>query len=641
MFILKRSKSNPILTPSPEHFWEASATFNPSPVKVGKKIHVTYRAISAPDVLAIPKQVSTIGVAEYSKEKKCINHIQLIQPEMEWEKCGCEDPRTTYFEGKYYTFYTALSKFPFGADGIKCAVAISKDLKSIKEKHLVTPFNAKAMCLFPERINGKIVVIFSAHTDEPPAKMCIKEFNKIEDLWNSDSWSQFESEIDSRVIDPRRGESDHCEVGATPIKTKYGWLLIYSHIQHYFNEHERVFGIEAILLDLKDPRKIIGRTKGPMLVPEEPYELEGQVSNIVFPSGVLVDGDTLNIYYGAADSSGCIAQISLTDLVSSISTILAPGWHLKRYAKNPIIVPNKNHAWEEQATLNPGALKIKKTTYLLYRAISNDNTSTVGLATTEDGYTISSRLINPIYVPRTQYEMKKVEGGNSGCEDPRVVKIGDMIYMFYTAFDGIGPPRVAATSISEKDFINQHFTWSDPELVTPLDVDDKDACILPEKINNKYFVFHRIGTDICGDYLPSLDFSKHKVNKCIRIIGPRPGMWDGVKVGIAGPPIKTKKGWLLLYHAISKENHTYRVGALLLDLKDPTVVLARSTDPIFEPEEQYEKVGVVNGVVFPCGMIEVGKHLFVYYGGADTVVGVATIETKVILDSLTRGYIQN
>jgi len=177
--------------------------------------------------------------------------------------------------------------------------------------------------------------------------------------------------------------------------------------------------------------------------------------------------------------------------------------------------------------------------------------------------------------------------------------------------------------------------------VTPLEVDDKDACILPEKINNKYFVLHRIGRDICGDFLPSLDFKKHKVTKCIKIIGPRPGMWDGIKVGIAGPPIKTKKGWLLLYHGISKENHTYRVGALLLDLKDPTIVLARSTDPIFEPQESYEKVGVVNGVVFPCGMIEVGKLLFVYYGGADTVIGVATIETKILLNALTREYIQN
>lgn len=639
MFIVKRAQENPLLTPSPEHFWEASATFNPSPVKVGKKLYVTYRALSAPDVLAKPRQLSTVGVAELGKNGRFEKHRQFIVPEAEWEKYGCEDPRTTYFEGKYYTFYTALSNFPFGAEGIKCAVAVSKNFDTVSERHLVTPFNAKAMSLFPERINGKVVVIFSAHTDAPPAKMCIKAFDRIEELWSEDAWEGFEETIDTYAFDLRRTDSEHVEVGAAPLKTKYGWLLIYSHTQNYFSE-QKVFGVEAVLLDLKDPRKILGRTRGPMFVPEEPYELVGLVSNVVFPSGVLLEGDTLNIFYGAADSSGSVARVSLTDLVSSIHPNFSDKWHLKRYPKNPVISPIKEHSWEEQATLNPGALRIKDTTYLFYRAISADNTSTVGLATTLDGFNIVNRLADPIYTPRTEYEMKKVEGGNSGCEDPRVTKIGERIYMCYTAFDGIGPPRVAATSIREKDFLNHNFNWSMPELITPLDVDDKDACILPEKIDNKYFVLHRIGTDICGDYLPSLDFEKHKVTKCIRILGPRPGMWDGVKTGIAGPPIKTKKGWLLLYHAISREHHTYRVGAVLLDLKDPTVVLARSTDPIFEPEEEYEKVGVVNRVVFPCGMVEEGKLLYVYYGGADKVIGIATIQTKTLLDSLTREYLK-
>ena len=109
-----------------------------------------------------------------------------------------------------------------------------------------------------------------------------------------------------------------------------------------------------------------------------------------------------------------------------------------------------------------------------------------------------------------------------------------------------------------------------------------------------------------------------------------------MKVGISAPPIKTKHGWLLLYHGISKSHHTYRVGAVLLDLKDPAIVLSRMADPIFEPEEQYEKVGVVNNVVFPCGMVEKAGLLYIYYGGADKVVGVATIELDIILRALTR-----
>ena len=86
---------------------------------------------------------------------------------------------------------------------------------------------------------------------------------------------------------------------------------------------------------------------------------------------------------------------------------------------------------------------------------------------------------------------------------------------------------------------------------------------------------------------------KETVKKCIRIIGPRINTWDSEKVGIAAPPIKTKYGWLLLYHGVSKSHSTYRIGAILLDLKDPTIVLVRGTEPIFEPEEEYEKISKV------------------------------------------------
>ena len=149
-------------------------------------------------------------------------------------------------------------------------------------------------------------------------------------------------------------------------------------------------------------------------------------------------------------------------------------------------------------------------------------------------------------------------------------------------------------------------------------------------------ILHRIGTDICADFLKTLDFKKEAVNKCVRVFGPRPGTWDSAKVGITAPPIRTKKGWILLYHAVSERHHTYRIGAVLLDPKDPTVVLSRSSDPIFEPEAQYEKEGIVNNVVFPCGVIVRDKLVYIYYGGADKVVGVATMELDILTDALTK-----
>jgi len=640
MFTVNRSKHNPVLIPSSKHYWDAFAAFNPSVIKCGRVIHALYRAMSLPDVLTTPNQRSIIGIAQSSDGgEHFTKHTPFIIPEAQWEQFGCEDPRVTYFEGAYYTFYTALSEYPFSADGIKVAVAVSKNLKQADERHLVTPFNAKAMTLFPERIGGKVTVIFSAHTDMPPAKMAIMQVDNIEELWNKKTWSNFEVNIDKRSIDPRRTPYDHIEVGAPPIKTPHGWLLFYSHIQNYFPGQDnvpRIFGIEALLLDHDDPTKIIGRTKGPLLSSEESYERAGHINDIVFPSGALLEKDTIHLYYGAADTTGCSASVNMTDLTSSMCPNISPEWHFKRFSGNPIITARAERQWESKATFNPGAIRLGGTTHLFYRAVSSDNTSSIGYATTKDGLNIDTRFPEPIYVPRAPFEMKKIEGSNSGCEDPRITKIGNRIYMFYTAFDGIGPARVAVSSILEKDLLNNVFKWSEPELITPAAVDDKDTCLLPEKFGKKYFLLHRVGTDICGDYIDSLDFKKSKINKCIRILGPRQGSWDGIKVGITAPPMKTKKGWLLLYHAISRVHHTYRVGAALLDLKDPTIVLARSADPIFEPEAEYEKAGIVNNVVFPCGMVFCNGLLYIYYGGADKVTGVATMKLDILLKALAR-----
>ncbi|MCK9371554.1 glycosidase, partial [Candidatus Dojkabacteria bacterium] len=304
---------------------------------------------------------------------------------------------------------------------------------------------------------------------------------------------------------------------------------------------------------------------------------------------------------------------------------------------NPIIIPKAENKWEAKATFNPAAIYLEGKTHILYRTLSEDNTSFIGYASSKDGFHIDERLETPIYLPREDFEMKKIPNGNSGCEDPRLTKIGKNIYLCYTAYDSVNPPKVAVSSISEEDFLAHKWNWSKPFLITPPGLDDKDTCIFPEKFKDGYFILHRMNNEICGDYLTRLDFNAGQVNKCIRVIGPRRNTWDSAKVGITAPPIKTKYGWLLLYHGVSKSHSTYRVGALLLDLKDPAIVLARTSDPIFAPEEDYEKFGVVNGVVFPCGMILRGKELFIYYGGGDKVVGVATIKLSNILDALVRG----
>jgi len=628
MFIVRRSEHNPILQPNLEKTWESFAAFNMCPWYEGDHAHVLYRAMAESELIE-GKRVpfSTIGYARDNGEG-LIGRRQFIVPEYGWEKYGCEDPRITKFGDTYYIFYTALGIYPFSAEGIRVAVATTKDFKHIEQKNLVTPFNAKAMALFPEKIGGKYAVIFSAKTDMPPAKMCVALFDKIEDIWSPIYWEKWLKEIDKHEIKGvKRGDNEHIEVGAVPIKTPHGWLLVYSHIQRY-NNSDKVFGVEALLLDLKNPLKVVGHTHGPMFVPEETYEEFGHVPNTIFPSGAFLDEGILRICYGAADTTGCVARVNFSDLLDSMQN--GPE-ALERYENNPILSPLPKSVWENKAVFNPAAIRIGKTTHLLYRAMNNDNTSVIGYASTDNGLTVTGRQKKPAYVPRENFE-KKLKPGNSGCEDPRLTKIDDKIYMLYTAYDGVDLPGVAVTSILEKDFVRRVWNWTKPTLISPPGQDDKDAALFPEKINGQYYVIHRTYHAICLDSLNSLD-SDQPLLGATPIIGPRQGMWDSHKVGLSCPPIKTKAGWFMLYHGIDDAG-VYRTGAVLLNLDNPFEVIGRTADYIFEPKKNYEKNGQVNQVVFPCGsVIDKGK-LYVYYGGADSVVGVATAPFAEILKKM-------
>ena len=352
--------------------------------------------------------------------------------------------------------------------------------------------------------------------------------------------------------------------------------------------------------------------------------------NINFPSGAFLEKNSIHLYYGAADTTICLATINLPSILEKL---LMKGKTVKaiRAGENPIIVPNPAHSWESKAVFNPGAIYLDGKVHLIYRAMSEDNTSVFGYAASEDGIHFDYRSPKPVYFPRESFEQKLTAGGNSGCEDPRLTKIGSKIYMLYTAFDGKNPPRVALTWISANDFAKQKWDWAKPVLISPPDISDKDACILSEKINSQYFIIHRVGDSIDSAFSPVLNFDGQTWIEEYRWISPRAGMWDSKKVGIAAPPIKTKKGWVLFYHGVSEEDSFYRVGAILLDLKDPTKVIARTDDPIFEPETDYERIGLIPNVVFPCGAVLIEDTFFLYYGGADKVVGVATISREKLL----------
>lgn len=634
--IIERFDKNPILKPNKDQSWEAEAVFNGCPVEKGSKIFLLYRAVSMPHYHTTAKtklMVSDIGIAESKDGLSFYNRRRFIIPEHEWERMGCEDPRITKLDDKYYIFYTALSGWPPKAENIKVGVAISKNLETVEEKHLVTPFNAKAMALFPEKINGKIWSVLTVNTDKPPAKICLASFDKEEELWSEKYWQKWYGNFEKYALPLQRRPQDHIEVGAPPIKTKYGWLLFYSYIKNYFSS-QRLFSIEAVLLDLENPLKIVARTDFPVLTPEEYYEKHGLVPNVIFPSGALLKKNVLSLYYGAADTTCSLALIDASSFLQKLIQKNKPLAKFARAKENPIITPLKNHPWEAKLAFNPAAIYLEGKVHLLYRAMSEDNTSVIGYAVSQDGIHIDYRHPEPVYVPRESFEQKLQPGGNSGAEDPRLVKNGNQIYMFYTAFNGKNPPRVALTWISVRDFLNKKWNWSRPVLISPPDLDDKDAAMFSEKINGKHVIIHRSGDDIDLSFHDTLNFDGTHWLEEYRWIMPRKGWWDSRKVGIAAPPIKTNKGWVLLYHGVSEEDGFYRVGAVLTDLHDPTKIIGRTDYPIFEPEAEYEKRGEVPNVVFPCGAVVMGKTLFMYYGGGDQVVGVATMELEKLLEIL-------
>ena len=641
---MRRSKGNPILIPIVDNTWEADGAFNGCPVRDGSKIHFVYRAVSPPQMIAGRElHLSTVGYALSNDGFHFKNRYQFIKPEYDWEQFGCEDPRVTKMNDKFYIFYTALATFPFCAECIRVGVAITRDFKKIDEKHPVTPFNAKAMSLFPEKIMGRYAVVLSVNTDVPPTKIAVAYFDHEEEMWSPTYWKAWYSLLNENTIPLQRSPKDHVEAGAPPIKTKYGWLLIYSYIQNYFSP-PAVFGVEAALLDLHDPRKIIARTDKPLLVPQEEYEKYGKVPNIVFPTGAIVKDGTLYIYYGAADTTCAVATCKLETLMDEMLEAKIRQVRLTRFIGNPVIKPDPKLSWQAKAVFNPTALYEDGRVHLAYRAMSEDNTSVIGFASSADGYNFNDRSSEPIYTPREDFEAKLVPGGNSGCEDPRLTRINNTTYMLYAAFNGRGDPRVALTQISLDDFLMRRWNWSRPILISPPNLSDKDAAIFPKKIKGKYAILHRLGTSIWLDLVNDLKFDGNKWLGGHIFMSPKDELPDTDKLGISGPPIETKYGWLLLYHAVSRKTQpmTYYVSAALLDLNDPSKVIARRKVPILEPETPYELYGQVNNVVFPCGAAIIGEDLFVYYGGADSVIGVATMKVEDLLISLvTWGEIGN
>ena len=287
----------------------------------------------------------------------------------------------------------------------------------------------------------------------------------------------------------------------------------------------------------------------------------------------------------------------------------------ERYPGNPILLPNPWHHWEALNVFNAAVVQHNGLFHMLYRAQGVHYKSSIGYAVSVDGLDWS-RLDKPVLSYGGPFETR-------GVEDPRVTMLDGTFYMTYTGYSEHG----TRASLARSDNL---IHWERMGVVLP-DEDNKDHALFPDRVGGRYCMFHRREPDIWLAYSDDLlHWEDHR-----RVFGPRPG-WESRKVGISGPPLKTDEGWLLVYHGVDDEMF-YRQGVALLDLDDPTRVLSRPADFVLEPREPWEHVGDVPHVVFSCATLQVGDELWIYYGGADRVIGQASCPMDEVMAFLRAG----
>ncbi|MFQ6102565.1 MAG: glycosidase [Anaerolineae bacterium] len=331
---------------------------------------------------------------------------------------------------------------------------------------------------------------------------------------------------------------------------------------------------------------------------------------------------------------------------------------LKRYLGNPILEP-RGDDWESVATFNCAAIYKDGKIHVLYRAVGDyvHYASRLGHAIFDEELRLLERFDEPCFGPHLKlWEMS--------IEDPRLTEIEGELYMTYVVTPtpsppsavrrrlGIPKPQTAAprTALAR---VREFQSFERLGIITPYDADERDVVLFPEKIGGRYAAIHRPSNWIGSGYpveRPSIWFAfldglpGRRCPECIegmydhKVIMEPEQPWEGKKIGAGPPPIKTDAGWLLIYHGVDPD-HVYRAGAALLDLEEPWKVIARTTEPILEPEEEYEREGDVPNVVFPEGavVVVVGDELLVFYGAADKVCCAASVRLDELIGHLLSG----
>ena len=333
---------------------------------------------------------------------------------------------------------------------------------------------------------------------------------------------------------------------------------------------------------------------------------------------------------------------------------------IKKYENNPILSPNPNNSWEDRCVLNPAVVydEESKKFVMVYRAGGDEvrHVIRMGLATSDDGIHFTRDSDKPVF------ESSQVEADGGCVEDPRIVKLGDAYYMTYAArcyapgrywldLENLSPMYLDETDVIADElpyFAKKNITVSYLAMtkdfknykrfgrITEATVDDRDVLLFPEKVNGKYVLVSRPKFKTDKVKMPSvwisfgddlLEYDKPE----LLITGEQ--WWETARIGAGTPPIKTDKGWFMLYHGVDDKG-IYRVGAILMDLNDPRKVIARTKDFLMQPELPYETEGLYDGCVFPTGNVVKDGVLYIYYGCADKHVSLATANFDELVEYL-------
>lgn len=336
--------------------------------------------------------------------------------------------------------------------------------------------------------------------------------------------------------------------------------------------------------------------------------------------------------------------------------------------KEGIILSPTDLHFENLSTFNPGAFQEGNYVHIFYRALNKSHYSSLGYAKLEGPLKVIERWDHPYLFRKYKYECW-------GIEDPRVVKIDGIYYMTYVVHDGknaltaysygedlfnlkrggIISPKISYEKVGKlfnysklQDKYYFFKSYYKDSIADDVLLWDKDAFLFPEKINGKFALIHRILPGIQVIYfdnfkqLKSKKFWENNIKNLSKyVIMEGAHGFESRNIGGGCPPIKTKEGWLFIYHAVEPLNkgRIYHAGAALLDLEDPTKVIGRLPKPLFSPSEDWETDGHVHDVVFPTGTSIFKDRLYIYYGTADSYTAVASVNLNKLIQELLKNKV--